>query len=110
MAEATGGVVEVVVFALREGATAEQLLASNDAVEEWAKTQPGFISKEMFHVADQDKWIDIVRWETMDAAHAAADAAVSSESCAAMFGLIDTESTLILHGEPKARAFAGGAA
>lgn len=110
MAEATEGVVEVVVFSLTEGASAEQLLASNEAVEAWAKTQPGFVSKELFHVAEQDKWIDIVRWESMDAAHAAAGAAMGSDACAPMFALIDMESTLMLHGEPKARAAAGAAA
>ncbi len=104
MAEATDGVVEVVVFSLNEGASEEQLLASNDAVEAWAQTQPGFRSKELFRVADQDKWIDIVRWESMEAAHAAAEAAMHSESCAPMFGLIDMESTLMLHGEPRAAA------
>ena len=103
MAEANEGVVEVVVFSLNEEASAEQLLASNEGVEAWAKTQPGFLSKELFHVADQDKWVDIVRWESMEAAHAAAEAAMNSESCAPMFALIDTESTLMLHGEPRAR-------
>ncbi len=102
MAAESEGVVEVVVFSLNEGATPEQLLASNDAVEAWARTQPGFVSKEMFHVAEQDKWIDIVRWESMDAAHAAAEAAMTSDSCAPMFSLIDMDSTMMLHGEPRA--------
>ena len=104
------GVVEVVVFSLTEGAGAEQLLATNQAVEEWAKAQPGFVSKELFHVADQDRWIDIVRWSSLDAAHAAAEAAMASESCRPMFSLIDMESTVMLHGEPKSRSLAGVAA
>ena len=102
MREQNAGVVEVVVFSLNEDATSEQLLASNPAVEEWAKTQPGFISKELYYAGNQDKWIDIVRWESIDAAHAAADAAMSSDSCAPMFALIDMDSTLMLHGEPRA--------
>ena len=41
----------------------------------------------------------MVWWETLDSAKAAAEQAMTSESCAPMFALIDMESTLMLHGE-----------
>ena len=91
-------VLELVVFKLRDGVSREQLLGTVDAVSRWARSQPGFISRELSYDADGDRWIEVVWWRTMEEAHAAADLAMSSESCAPMFAAIDMESTLMLHG------------
>jgi hypothetical protein len=93
-------VLELVVFKLKDGATREQLLGTVDAVSAWAAEQPGFAGRELAHDPGGDRWIDIVRWRTLEDAHGAAERSLSSESCAPMFGLIDTESTLMLHAEP----------
>ena len=103
---ATSKVLELVVFKLNDGVSRERLLGTSDAVSAWALEQPGFISRELLHDAEGGRWIDLVWWQTMQDAHAAAEAAMSSESCAPMFGLIDMESTLMIHAEPAA-AFAG---
>jgi heme-degrading monooxygenase HmoA len=93
-------VLELVVFRLKEGATREQLLGTVEAVSEWAEAQPGFISRDLCYSSDDDRWIDVVYWRTLDDAVAAATAAESSEACAPMFELIDLESMLFLHGVP----------
>lgn len=93
-------VLELVVFQLKPGATRDQLLGTVDAVSEWAKTQPGFVSRDLSYSAGDDRWIEVVWWTSLEEAEAAAAAAMSSESCAPMFGLIDMESTLMLHGVP----------
>ena len=92
-------VLELVVFKLRDGASREQLLATVDGVSDWISRQPGFISRELVHDGEGDRWIDVVWWRSMDEARTAAELAMSSESCAPMFGLIDMQSTLMLHGE-----------
>jgi hypothetical protein len=92
-------VLELVVFELRDGVTREQFLATVDALSEWVKAQPGFISHELAHDPTADRWIDLVWWHTMEDALAAAQAAASSESCAPMFALIDTAATQMLHGQ-----------
>ena len=97
-------VVELAIFKLKEGATREQLLETADAVSEWARRQPGFVSRDLTYSAESDTWIDVVWWASIDAAHAAAEAALTSESCAPMFGLIDLEGTQMLHGERVAAA------
>jgi hypothetical protein len=50
----------------------------------------------------EDRWIDLVWWDSLEAAESAADASLSSDSCAPMFELIDKDSMLMLHGEPAA--------
>ena len=92
-------VLELVVFKLNDGATREQLLDTVDPVSEWIAEQPGFVSRELSYDADGDRWIDVVRWRTMEDAHAASERAMTSPACAPMFALIDMESTLMLHGE-----------
>ena len=95
-----GKVLELVVFKLNEGVSRDDFLATNDAVSSWISKQPGFLSRDLSYDADDDRWIDLVWWETMENAAAAAELALSSESCAPMFSLIDMSSTLMLHGEP----------
>lgn len=99
MESQAGRVLELVVFKLNEGATTEQLLGTVDAVSSWIARQPGFISRELAYDAEGDRWIDVVWWSSMEDAHAAAELATSSDSCAPMFALIDMESTLMVHGQ-----------
>jgi hypothetical protein len=98
--ERTGKVLELVVFRLREGVTREQFLATDEAVSGWISEQPGFVSHELLHDADGDRWVELAWWESMDEAHAAAENAMTSETCAPMFAMIDEESSLMLHAEP----------
>jgi DNA-3-methyladenine glycosylase I len=99
-------VLELVVFKLHGGVTRDQFLPTADAVSEWAKQQPGFISRELCYAEAEDKWIEVVWWRTLHDAEAAAEAAVSSESCAPMFALIEMDQMQFLHGVPLATAVA----
>ncbi|MGH7720823.1 MAG: hypothetical protein ACREON_18500 [Gemmatimonadaceae bacterium] len=100
MEASAGKVLELVVFKLNEGVSHEQFLATNDAVSTWISKQPGFISHELSYDAEGDRWIEVAWWKTMEEAHAAAEQAMTSESCAPMFALIDMKSALMAHGEP----------
>jgi hypothetical protein len=93
-------VLELVVYKLKNGISREQFLGTNDAVSRWISKQPGFVSRELVHDADGDRWVDVIWWETMENAHIAAELSQTSESCTPMFGLIDMESALTLHGVP----------
>jgi hypothetical protein len=94
-----GKVLELVVFKLNEGVSREQFLGTNDAVSSWIGKQPGFLSRDLSYDAEGDRWVDVLWWESMEEARAAAEKAMTSESCTPMFGLIDMESTLMVHAE-----------
>ena len=100
MASIAGRVLELVVFKLKQGVTREEFLATNDALSSWARQQPGFISREQAYDAQGDRWIDLLWWESIEDAHAASEAALSSESCAPMFALIDEQAMLMIHADP----------
>ncbi len=104
MASTAERVLELVVFKLGAGVSREQFLGTVDPVSTWIARQPGFVSRELCHDAEGDRWIDVVWWRTMEEAQAAAELAMTSESCAPMFALIDMESTLMVHGERVASA------
>jgi hypothetical protein len=93
-------VLELVVYKLREGVSREQFLGTNDAVSSWIRQQPGFISRELVHDAEGDRWVDVIWWETLEQAQAANELSMTSESCSPMFAMIDLESALMLHGTP----------
>ena len=101
--------LELVVFKLNEGVSREQFLGTHDPVSAWVAQQPGFVSRDLAYDAEEDRWIDILWWNTMEDARAAAERALASESCAPMFGLIDMESTLMAHGEPAIAPVLGAA-
>jgi hypothetical protein len=97
----TGGVktLELVLFSLKGGVTRDQFLATDEAASRWMREQPGFISHQVSQATDGERWIEVAWWESREQAEAAAEAALSSDSCAPMFALIDMESALMLHGE-----------
>jgi hypothetical protein len=100
MESGSGNALELVVFKLKEGVSREDLLMTAEGVSDWIKKQPGFISRDLSYDAAGDRWIEVVRWGSLDEAHAASELAMSSESCRPMFGLIDMASTLMIHGVP----------
>jgi hypothetical protein len=98
MASAPEKVLELVVFKLVDGVSREQFLGTVDGVSRWISRRPGFVSRELAYDEEGDRWIDVVWWQSMAEAQAAAELAMTSDSCAPMFALIDMESTLMLHG------------
>jgi hypothetical protein len=92
-------VLELVVFGLKEGVTPDQFLHTVTAASNWVRTQPGFVAEQLYS-AGEDRWIEIVHWKTLEDAEAAAQAAESDPACAPMFGLIDPDDQVFLHGVP----------
>jgi hypothetical protein len=92
--------LELVVYKLNEGVSREQFLGTNEPVSAWISRQPGFISRDLVYDAEGDRWVDVIWWETMEAAHGASELSLTSDSCAPMFAQIELESALMLHGEP----------
>jgi hypothetical protein len=97
--ERTAKVLELVVFNLNDGVTQEQFAATLEPVSRWIAEQPGFISRELSYDAQSDRWVDVIWWESMEQAGAAAQLAMSSDHCAPMFAMLDMESAAMLHGE-----------
>lgn len=64
---------EVVIFRLQSTATETEFLATVDETTALLKTQPGFISRTIGK-AESGEWLDILYWDTVEAAKKAAEA------------------------------------
>ncbi|QBD75407.1 hypothetical protein EPA93_05075 [Ktedonosporobacter rubrisoli] len=63
--------IEIVIFRLQEEVTRADFLAAVDETTALLKTQTGFLSRTVSQ-AESGEWIDILTWESIEAAKAAA--------------------------------------
>lgn len=98
-----GTVLELVVFGLRPDVEVGEFVAVAGEVSNWLALQPGFVSRELFDVGDQ-RWIDTVRWVTMEQALAAAEVMMSSSECGRFMEMLDQSSVQMFHGVATAHS------
>ncbi len=96
--EGHAAAVEIAIFKLKEGVGRDGFLRTVDPVSEWIKRQPGFISRDLTYSDENATWMDVIWWESLEAAHAAMEASMTSEACVPMFEAIDMEAVQMLHG------------
>ena len=63
--------LEIVTFRLKPG-TEAGFVAKNGVMSDWLARQPGFLSRHLGKRED-GVWVDVVRWQSMEQAKAAAD-------------------------------------
>ncbi|TPL04072.1 MULTISPECIES: hypothetical protein [unclassified Mesorhizobium] len=63
--------LEIVTFRLKPG-TEASFVASNGVITDWLARQPGFLSRQLGRRED-GSWVDVVRWQSLEQARAAAD-------------------------------------
>jgi heme-degrading monooxygenase HmoA len=93
---ADGRVMEVVTFRLIKGVTDAAFLAAARGTETIVAAQPGFISRRLLR-DDTGQWTDTVEWQSLAAAHAAAETVVSDPAFAAFGGSIDMTGLTMRH-------------
>lgn len=62
--------IELVRFRLQPDKTREQWLSANEAITAWVQEQPGFRFRSLSE-SDDGEWIDMVYWESREAAETA---------------------------------------
>lgn len=84
-------IVEWAPFGLREGATEEQLLTASEQLQrDFLSKQKGFLHRRLVRGEDGG-FVDIVLWESAEAANLAMEQAGSSAVCATYFSLMRPE-------------------
>lgn len=92
-------VVELVSFKLKEGVSAEALLATNPAVQAYVTSLPGLLYRSVSLNDETNEWTDIVYWETLANAEHASQVFMDSPACQEMVALIDPDSVRMQHTE-----------
>ena len=81
-------IVEWAPFELSEGVSKEELFNVSMRLEkEFLLQQPGFIKRELLHEGD-NKWVDLIYWETDKAAQGAMESCKNYEVAQAYFALM----------------------
>jgi hypothetical protein len=70
--EAASTCHEIVHFSFRTGIPPAEQLAFLRQLGDWARTQPGFRSRRCYRDDERNCWTDVVEWESVDSARAAA--------------------------------------
>ena len=90
-------VIELAQFKLRADVTEAQFRMAFDDSNRWLSSQPGFIQRR--HGVDDDGRIDVIEWESMAAAKAAAQQFMEAPETRAFMGTIDPETVIMRHFE-----------
>lgn len=91
-----GPTTEIVLFKLNAGASEEEFVAAAKAVEGWLHQADGFVDRELSR-NDEGQWVDIVHWQSLAQAHAAAEQIMSTPEGQRFGSFIDGNSILMLH-------------
>jgi len=90
--------VETVSFKLTAGSDVSAFVAASDKVTDWARKQPGFLSRELAQLED-DSWLDIAYWTSTEAAKKAGETFMSELGDSAFMAMIDPASVKMTYGE-----------
>lgn len=89
-------IVEAVLFQLREEVPTEQFLEAAGEVQRWLEQQPGYLRRELAHSASGE-WLDLVHWQSLDAAQQAAETIMAAAEGQRFVSLIEGESIRMMH-------------
>jgi hypothetical protein len=91
-------VTELVLFKLKEGVDKNTFLrAAHDLNHVLKADILGFISRSLEHTEDEEEWVDIVRWESMDNALEAMKIVESKSEFQSFVSLIEPKNAQIFH-------------
>ncbi|MBZ9851260.1 antibiotic biosynthesis monooxygenase [Mesorhizobium sp. CA14] len=90
-------ILEIVTFRLKPG-TEAGFVANNGTMTDWLARQPGFLSRHLGRRED-GSWVDVVRWQSMEQAQAAADRIMAEIGDSEAMQAIEPASIAMSHAE-----------
>ncbi|MEL6562571.1 MAG: hypothetical protein AAFQ94_30660 [Bacteroidota bacterium] len=92
--------IELVIYKVKEGVTDGKALLAATSVNDFIKSQPGFIARKLSQSPD-GKWVDMIYWESLTAAQNANEKAMKSPATASFFDIISQKEIQFYHLTPK---------
>ncbi|AZO03331.1 MULTISPECIES: hypothetical protein [unclassified Mesorhizobium] len=89
--------LEIVTFRLKPG-TEAGFVANNRVMTDWLARQPGFLARHLGKRED-GTWVDVVRWQSLDQAQAAADRIIAEIGDSEAMQAIEPASVVMSHAE-----------
>ena len=91
----TAQVTEVATYDFKTGISEAEALLYAQSVNEFLRSNPGFVQRTCSRTAD-GKWIDVILWESMAVAKAAAEKAAQTEVCLTFFSKMEEKTSTYL--------------
>ena len=90
------GQFEIVIYRLKSDVNRDQFMEVSARATEWLRDRPGYLGRELLE-DESGKWVDLVRWTTMEDALAAASAFMEVPEAEAFMDAVEPESIMMLH-------------
>ena len=87
---------EIVTFRTHAAFPEAEVRRRAAAVQAWIEQQPGYRTRSLLRTADGE-WVDIVQWDTLAHAQAAAKAIGTAKAAGAFMEVIDGPSVVMRH-------------
>lgn len=91
----TAQVTEIATYDFKAGISEAEALSYAQSVNEFLRSNPGFIQRTCSRTAE-GKWIDVILWESMVLAEAAAEKAAQTEVCLTFFSKMEEKTSTYL--------------
>lgn len=88
---------EIVVFKLRADADVEAFRRDIPATDQFLRERPGFIDRTLLHEQDGERWVDMVRWASVEDAMSAFAEFERTLGNTAFVTAIDPDSVVAVH-------------
>lgn len=90
-------VIEITQFRLVKDVVDQEFLREAEQVQHlFLEKQPGYIDRELLK-DEEGQWIDVLHWETIAQAQAAAQAMLQEPACQGFIRMIEPQSVKMLH-------------
>lgn len=93
------GALEIVTFKTKPGVALNELLKANEGFNQLLDSLAGFQYRSLTYDKQQDEFVDVVYWQSMEHAHQAAENAMQAPAAQTMMALIDMASTKMRHAD-----------
>jgi hypothetical protein len=90
-------VIELAQFTLAKDVADQEFVREAEHVQHvFLEKQPGYIDRELLK-DEAGQWVDVLHWETIAQAQAAAQAMLQEGACQGFISMIDPQSVKMLH-------------
>ena len=93
-------IAEVVLFNIKPNVDEADFIQAVEHMQPDVERMAGFIDRTLLKNAD-GQWMDLLHWETLEAAHTAAEIILNLESCHMFLSMIDEETINMMHLAPR---------
>ena len=90
-------VIEIALFQLKPDITEDQVQAALRESNHWLAQQPGFVRRH--HGTSEEGRLDMVEWDNLAAAKAAAEQFMTAPEACALMDIIEPETVVMRHYE-----------